>query len=676
MIFKSIRLKNFRQYSEEFKIDFPTPVNNTNNITLLMAENGVGKTTLLQSVRYCFYGSSSNYLKLPDKNNLVNNNLVNALKESGIDTMYVEVEFEHDNKTYIAIREQSFVKEYGKISPLSNELFTLKVNDNNRGFVEINRDHAMDKMRSILPDGLSYTFMFDGERMERNITDNEFKKDLDESIMGILNIKQYDELIKLLGDKNKTTTVIGRINSRKKGDTQDDQQLIDKNRRYEEKLDNLKDELAVLEERIKNIEIEININKEKQKEFEDLKIERLKLDSYISDYDKLELEIEEESKTNSQIMLWNLKNVILNKYKDDFERFKLKKTKNNIFYKNLHVDTLESILTSLTCLCGDNIGDDQIKLERIEELKKTALPFEIAHHMTNVDEKFVQANDVDFENLDEIQSQLFSKRDELDKKNIKIVKQKELLERLSSAHKIDYQEVINKLEKELNEKIGDRAIINKDIERILKILKINEPKIKMIDNLSEQNKKINYLIKELEEIKKMLEFERDTQNRKARKLLEYHFKTSLSMVLEGEYNAIIDEKYNITIYDKNNHDITRALSTGQNVIISLSMINALIETAKEFSGDEYNKFGIIMDAALSNLDQTHIYRVTKYNLTNIDQLIFLSFKKQLRDEMIDGIYNHVGKAYELYLKPGITGVYKKEIPKTMIKEHIAQSEDE
>ena len=50
MIFKSIRLKNFRQYKKEITIEFAIPQGNSNNITMIIAANGVGKTTLLQAI--------------------------------------------------------------------------------------------------------------------------------------------------------------------------------------------------------------------------------------------------------------------------------------------------------------------------------------------------------------------------------------------------------------------------------------------------------------------------------------------------------------------------------------------------------------------------------------------------------------------------------------------------
>src|SRR5690554_1900959 len=101
MILNSIELQNFRQYKKTVKIDFARD-NDDKNITLIVAANGVGKTTFLQAFRYCFYGKSTNYLNLPKPESLVNNNLVESIDELDKADMRVQVTFTHDGEKYLA----------------------------------------------------------------------------------------------------------------------------------------------------------------------------------------------------------------------------------------------------------------------------------------------------------------------------------------------------------------------------------------------------------------------------------------------------------------------------------------------------------------------------------------------------------------------------------------------
>ena len=55
MLLQSIELKNFRQFVNE-KIDFS--VDQDRNVTLIIGENGTGKTTFAQAFFWCLYGTT------------------------------------------------------------------------------------------------------------------------------------------------------------------------------------------------------------------------------------------------------------------------------------------------------------------------------------------------------------------------------------------------------------------------------------------------------------------------------------------------------------------------------------------------------------------------------------------------------------------------------------------
>lgn len=57
MILDEIRLTDFRCFFGESTVRFSTdPVK---NVTLIYAENGVGKTTLLNALLWCFFGETT-----------------------------------------------------------------------------------------------------------------------------------------------------------------------------------------------------------------------------------------------------------------------------------------------------------------------------------------------------------------------------------------------------------------------------------------------------------------------------------------------------------------------------------------------------------------------------------------------------------------------------------------
>ena len=135
-------------------------------------------------------------------------------------------------KKYLAIREQTFTKYNNKIVPFESERFRLSYLTKNDAWKSLDPVQSIDKIQSILPDGLSQIFMFDGERMERNLGDPAFGMELKESILGILDIKKYDKLIDVIGSAGNSGTVLGMLKKKLSSPSKDEQDKLNKNQQY------------------------------------------------------------------------------------------------------------------------------------------------------------------------------------------------------------------------------------------------------------------------------------------------------------------------------------------------------------------------------------------------------------------------------------------------------------
>ena len=61
-----------------------------------------------------------------------------------------------------------------------------------------------------------------------------------------------------------------------------------------------------------------------------------------------------------------------------------------IFYSYLHTSTLQDIQDKGICVCGHVITENSEEFDRLESLKKFALPIESAQHLNLIDQKFKQ----------------------------------------------------------------------------------------------------------------------------------------------------------------------------------------------------------------------------------------------------------------------------------------------
>lgn len=680
MIFKSIKLKNFRQYKNEISFEFSQPKEGLNNITVLIAANGVGKTTLLQAFRYCFYGKSANYLNLPSKSELINNTIIDELKDLGETNMYVQVAFEHQGIDYIALREAKFYKTKSVLKEYGDETFSLTQLTNNSAYKAFREAEANDKIRSILPEGLSQIFMFDGERMERNISDKKFSSELKESILGILDIKKYDKLIDIIGSPGKSSSLLGLLTSKKRANTQEDKKNKDKYENLLENQMNIESDISDIKEQLDEIDKKININREQQIKLVEIRekaIEKKRLEDLIDDNKEKVKDLSKKYiKESKQALTYKL----LLKNKKKYDKFDVAGKDKQNFYAYLHVDTLQDIQDKGICVCGRPVSEHTKEFIALDELKKRALPVESSQYINLIDQKFKQCAGLkeQKEYLNKIRSDIatLNRLNEEHENTVHILTQE--IVKIEKGLGLNNQDEIETLSNEkediileLGKKENQLMLVKSSINNLTK-------KIEIIDKGNVYNQKVNKVIELVISIKNKLEAVKNEMDEKARSILARNFNVLLSETIHGKYDVKIDQKYHINIIDLGtSKDVTNLLNTGHNVVISLTFISALINTAKELSNkvDQSEKYGVLMDAALSNLDEVHIDRLCRNTLNNLDQLVFLSFKRQLRNEMYFGIKNNIGLAYEV--KKNLTGeVYHNKLELASLSEYIHSIEEE
>ena len=673
MIFKSIKLKNFRQYKSEIQFDFAVPKDGKESITLFIAANGVGKTTLLQAVRYCFYGSSQ-YLNLPQPNELINNQLIEQLKELDEENLMVEVSFEHAGVDYLARREKAYIKKNNQLKSLSDDVFELSYLSEKSAWKQIPQDKAMDTLRLVLPEGLSQVFMFDGERMERSISDREFSKELKNSILGILGIHKYEKLINIIGTYGKATSVMGQLNAMKKTDTLEAKETKEAADKFYTDKETLTNELQEIENKLEDIKKKIDLTQDEQTKIEQIRDLSLKRNKIINQIETLEREIQdiarEYIKNSKEAIIYKS----LLKQHSKFNSFLSKNQTTNKFFDNLHINTINDVQNRKMCICGRPVDKHSDEFNHLENLKDSSLPISTSLYMTQINEKFKKAIEYSQlkDYLDKTYKKLMLKKKEKEdnevSKNVLEEKISKIEKTLGITSQSEIEALMESRDKLNNRKgqIEDRlGLINNKLDGLKK-------KIDRYESQDLQNQKINKVINVIEAINDQLKIDKDYKDQVAREALSKHFNQSLSEVMSGKFEVKISPDYSIKITDLIvNKDVTTALSTGQNVVVSLSFIDALIKTAREMSTEinKDEKYGVLMDAALSNLDETHIERLCRMNLNQMDQLVFLSFKRQLRNEMFNGIRGQIGKAYHL-TKSDSDGVKYREIAINELDDYI------
>ena len=680
MIFNHIKLENFRQYKGTHQVSFSNPQKD-GSITLIIADNGAGKTTFLQAFRYCFYGNLQNnkYVNLPNPNDLISNSIIDEIDDGDKETVSVEIQFSHNSKKYVMRRETDYKKISNKMESI-NTKSSLSYSTEYDGYFTLNDEQADLEMLQILPSGLSHIFMFDGERMERRIDSNEFRTDLKDSVLGILNIKTYDTLIQQLGSVTKKSTLLGRLQDRISHSSIEQiteanrlKMIQEKNESDELEISNLKEELKNQRSRLrdaKNNQERIINNKELLEQRDRLEIEERACLDKVSNTSRDMMHIGFQALYKKELI----------KVRKLYEEFIQSQKDDKNFYQFLHIETLKEILHRGQCICGSKIMSDSSHEDHIRKLFDSALPNSSAQNLSFISSDiFYNSSDLNEDkkkmlsfnsHLNELAEEQRAIESKITKLNIEIKDNEAILGETSQINIEARQERIEQINKHLG--FLERQLVDgKNAEK--KQLNKVKPMLEQDDN----NKKVNYAISSIQRMLENITEEKTNLEEKARLILSKHFNENLSLVMSGSYRTSIKADYYIEVIDQDKDKVsTSVLSTGQSVVVSISFIRALIDTASELS-KEYSKgesYAVIMDAALSNLDEKHIRNVSKYNLNNFDQLIFISFKRQLRNEMYDSIKDNVGIVYEFIKEPDEVIINR--IPENEIEQFIHKTVNE
>lgn len=205
MIFNSLRINNYRAYYGESIFDFPTE--GERNISILYADNDVGKSCFFSAVLFCLYGPKDN----DDLKDLIN---VNAQSEK---SYHAEVSlFVENGQDKIEISRSIDLRGKLDATPSSKDFkCTLELIKNGVP-LSTDEDEKADFINSLVHEDASQYFFFDGEKINDYSTASGSKyKDAIARVLGIKEIDNAVEDLRLLKkdfEKNRDAWILTQNN--------------------------------------------------------------------------------------------------------------------------------------------------------------------------------------------------------------------------------------------------------------------------------------------------------------------------------------------------------------------------------------------------------------------------------------------------------------------------------
>lgn len=633
MLIKSIEYKNFRQF-EKAKIEFST--DSGQNTTVILAGNTNGKSTIVESFRWCFYGE----LNLPKPKEIANRAAFNRLENNESLIVSVKVELNHQNADYVVEREQILKNVNGhKRYNLSN-IFISKKNIN--GVYE-DVTSKMD-ISEIVPLELMSYFFFTGERFDI-LVDNKAdgKKDISNAVKSILGLEPVEFAIGDLDNvrnmyRQKMISNMGesaeQLNNSMNAVNEEIKELI-------EKLNNLNNEKQEVVTKKDDLFIRLQNNPNEERERR-LKEVNLKISNHneIVESNTASLKLSFKKMIASSLFE---KVYLCNKEKID----KVKPNEKN--FTGIDIATLERIVKTKTCICGREINENTKEYDTINE---------IIHQLKNknlyINEDWAVSKFKNYIGNSNCISEVFFTENVKRLRDLSSsLEQLESLElQKNDALLYDDNQESFETNKKLYEKYHEKEInVQKQIEETKSIIQAKEKTLKEINLKIEENYKkaqansrlmlkMNYCNKVQEELKHYY----SNQENIILSKLNQKVSNLFGNLIRTRHTIEIDSKYKFRVKDV---DGAEATSDGADVLTAMSFIGGLISLAKENSEtlNSYEPYPLVLDSPFGKLEKAHQQSVAKYLPSIPEQFILLVSDSQFSETVSESLENKIGKMW-------------------------------
>jgi DNA sulfur modification protein DndD len=162
-------------------------------IILFGGKNGAGKSTVLEALRLCLYGtgalgtiSKDQYLRFLEGK--IHKN-PNALIQPTFASIQIHFQYSHaDGLVSYAVMRSWERRASGKVSE------SLAIERNGQALTDIESDHWQDFLRELIPPGVSQLFFFDGEKIQHLAEDSTDQQALAEAVKSLLGVDIVERL--------------------------------------------------------------------------------------------------------------------------------------------------------------------------------------------------------------------------------------------------------------------------------------------------------------------------------------------------------------------------------------------------------------------------------------------------------------------------------------------------
>ncbi len=661
MILERIVLENFRQFKGRQEIVFSDL--RERNVTLVHAENGFGKTTLLNALLWALYGQEGFTEDFEKPESLMHEGLAAHSKDATRISASVQVSFKHDGDRYILTRELTLAEQRSdpKRARLSLEVM--------RDGQTIALDNPQRRIQTIVPDAISAFLFFNGERID-HLAMEKNSAQVTSAIHQMLGLKLLRTTIEDLQHQN----VRGKFIKELRDNTSDEKRsLLVEMEQAENKIKDLEDSknqirvnLKAIDSEMTTIDNRLNANRAAH----ELQAKRIRLQDELAELinrrddvvRRLSKLVAEDGYTVFTGELVRRGGEIMRDLRD-----------RNMIPAPVIDTFLKDLLESGICICERHLPTGSPEYVAVQKQLSRAPNQDFNNAVSAIDHSMGVLSGVAQQTRDQL-GQLNGERLEL---NTEIRNREEDINEIHQAlggkddeevQSLEAKRKAHLLEKDAqNAKLG---ALDRDLDGCKEDLVRLTEQIKQIEDQIEVAARAQRRVDAVEECSRVLQAILDAETAELRPILNDEIDSHFRKIIDREYWAELSPDYKLRIRKKipgseAGEEVTEidvALSTGQRQVTSLVFIASLLALARKRSeiptilkGLSGNEYPLVTDSPFGSLS---IFRfgVAKWVPDLAPQVVLLVSPRQFDGDVADALREtgRIGKRYYLaYHGPSI-----------------------
>jgi DNA sulfur modification protein DndD len=646
MLIKYIQIDNWRSFYGEN--NFLVSVDPVKNVTLIRAENGVGKTSLLAAINWCFFAILPTDSEFEDPSSLVNKY---AVEHDGSHTTKVSIDFIHENKEYRAFR--SYDQRTQKTQPLK----LIELMDG--GEVPSSKDNPDRFINSVIPKEMAPHFFFYGEATSR-YTGTTGARKFGEAVKGILGSTvarmALDDLKKAMADYNRQAS------DSSSSEAQDAESAIEnaeaKIGSYRLELDKSETEINSSDDRIDRLNQELA----GAKPAKEAQARRVRLETSFTQKESEKAKAEQLARSWVQryatsVLAEELVVECGTVLREEDTRGKLPAPYDEKF--------VAEILEDEMCVCGRPIEKDSVEFERIKALLDTA------------GDQVVMTRVMDTTNaLGRLEQKAANAWVEFERNNDDLRRVERELLRLDA----DIQEISKELANNPLTDIQDkeaartraqqqkRQAEDRKADIVVNIKQLEATKAKsatLRDELIKKSDAAKRFVKRVQlaaALTARLESRLHAEEELARSAIQDQIDKIVQKFMRKAANIKLDKQYQLRLYDETGSEVAK--STGENQLLGLAFTGAIANYAKERESraDDILLPGtvapLVVDSPFGHLDPTYRKGVAEFLPDLASQVILLVSTSQASEVVMATLEAKIGHEYVLARHNRVDGAGK------------------